>query len=412
MKFIYQFFVFIYFLSIHFASIWNSKAKLWLKGRKQLFSQIANSHNKSFKSIWIHCASLGEFEQAKPIIEKFRDNYPQKKIVLSFFSPSGYELKKDYDRVDTVCYLPLDTKRNAKKFIDLINPELAIFVKSEFWYNYLQELNNQQIPFVFVSSKFRPKQYFFKGYGQWFLNHLKTAKAIFVQDKLSKRLLNENGFQNAYITGDTRVDSVFEMAVNVQDNNLIEAFKGNSKLVIAGSTWTKDEVLITKFNKINPEIKFIIAPHEIDNKHLDNLAKVIGVQNSVLLSKLNAENVLSKKVLIIDRIGILASLYRYADIVLIGGGFGKGIHNTLEPASFGKPIVFGPNFHKFKEAVDLIELGAAYSINNKESFFKILNDLLNDEDFCQSACNKSKSYIAQNLGASELVIQKISEILK
>lgn len=412
MKFLYQAFISIYLISIYFASIWNYKAKQWLKGRKQLLNQIAKSYDNSNKSLWVHCASLGELEQARPIIEKLRSNYPQKRIVLSFFSPSGYEVRKNNDEVDAVFYLPIDTKHNAKIFIKLINPELAIFIKSEFWFNYIQELDIKRIPFIFVSSKFRTSQYFFKWYGKWFFKQLMNSKAIFVQDEISLKLLNEKGFKQTHITGDTRIDRVFEMAKNVLENSLIEAFKGNSKLIIAGSTWPKDEALFTDFIKLNPEVKFIIAPHEIDSTHLENLAKVVGGNDSVFLTNLTLENAHSKSVLIIDRIGLLASLYYYADIVYIGGGFGKGIHNLLEPASYGKPIIFGPNFDKFKEAIDLIELGAAFSFKNKESFLEVITNLLENENLCRFSCNQSKSYIEQNIGASNLVCQKISEILR
>lgn len=412
MRFIYQIFVNCYLLIIYVVSIWNSKARLWVKGRVHLFKHIADSYNNSKESVWIHCASLGEFEQAKPLIEKLRKSYPQKKIVLSFFSPSGYEMEKASKEVDFVCYLPLDTKKNVKKFIDLINPELAIFIKSEFWFNFLQELDNKQIPFVFVSAKFSSDQYLFKWYGKWFLNHLKAAKTIFVQDELSKKLLNESEFHYAYITGNTRVDRVAEIARNKQRNKLIETFKGDSKLVIAGSTWPKDEILITSFIKSKPQLKFIIAPHEIEKRHLDHLCRIIGVKNSLLYSNINAEDPALKQLLIIDKIGILASLYHYADIVYVGGGFGKGIHNVLEPASFGKPIIFGPNYSQFKEATDLIKLEAAYSVKNNNSFFNVLNNLLDNEALYQLSCNQSTIYIDQNLGASDLVFQQISEILK
>lgn len=411
MKFLYKIFISIYLAGIYFASIWNYKAKQWLKGRKQLLNQIAKSYDNTNKSIWVHCASLGEFEQAKLIIEKLRSKFPQKKIVLSIFSPSGYEIRKNYKKVDAVFYLPIDTKANAKKFIKLINPELAVFIKSEFWYNYIQELGVNRIPFIFVSSKFSANQYLFKWYGQWFLKQLMSSDAIFVQDEISQKLLTEKKFKQIYITGDTRIDSVFEMAKYVQDNDLIEAFKGNSKLIITGSTWTKDESLIIDYIKQNPKIKFIIAPHEVSKTKVNSLCKVIGTQTSILLTKLTIDNAPSKRVLIIDRIGLLASLYNYADIVYIGGGFGKGIHNILEPASFGKPIIFGPNFDKFKEAIDLIELGAAFSIKNKESLYIILTNLLENENACKFSSDQSKSYIEQNLGASDLVIQKISEIL-
>lgn len=412
MRYLYQFFILFAILGIRIASIWNPKAKLWLEGRRNVWSRVKGYNDDSKKSIWFHCASLGEFEQARPIIEELRNNYPQKKIALSFFSSSGYEIRKNYEKADVVFYLPADTQAKVKKIIDLINPELVVFVKSEFWPNYLDQFDKKQIPVLFISSRFRPKQYLFKSYGKWVLSHIKTAKAILVQDEKSKKLLNENGYHNAILSGDSRVDRVFEIAKNSFDNKLVKAFKGDARLIIAGSSWPKDEVLIRDFAGLNPDLKFIIAPHDVDSKHTANLKKEFGNHDTVLYSELTYKNANSKRILIIDKIGILASLYLYAHIVYIGGGFTKGIHNTLEPAAFGKPIVFGPKYHKFKEAIELIDNSAAFSFKDKASFFMIMNDLLKQKDKRELAGAQSKLYIEKNLGTKDQVIQRILEILK
>ena len=394
MNTLYNISIWIFSIAIHIASLFNPKAKQWIKGRKGIFRKIEKTLKNEQNIVWFHCASLGEFEQGKPIIEGYKQKHPTHKILLTFFSPSGFEIRKNYKVADFIFYLPADTKRNAKRFIEIAKPIKVIFVKYEFWFNYMAECKKQNIPFYSVSSIFRKEQSFFK-YG-WLSKQLQHVTHFFVQDKTSADLLESIKISNYTISGDSRFDSVVNTTKNPKSFPVIEQFCKTKTTIICGSTWPKDEAILIKFIKENLQYNYIIAPHEIHN--ISQLQKQTGAQ---LFSTSNTENINSNNVLIIDSIGILSSVYQYANIAYIGGGFGTGIHNILEATAFGLPIIFGPNYSKFKEAKELIALGGAKSISNYiELAFAI--DLL--ADFDQTIAT---DYIKGNAGSSKTILATI-----
>ena len=394
MSILYTISIQLHIIAIHIAALFNAKAKLWVKGRKTIFQKLTEAIKEDKDIVWFHCASLGEFEQGKPIIEGYKLKYPNHKILLTFFSPSGYEIRKNYDLADWVFYLPSDTKKNAKKFISIVNPIKAIFIKYEFWFNYMAELNKKNIAFYSVSSIFRREQYFFKY--DWAANQLNNVSLFFVQDKNSKELLQNIGFTNCTVAGDTRFDSVIANTQKTVSIPLIEEFSKNKTTIICGSTWPKDEALLAKYIKENPNYNYIIAPHE-----MLQISVLQKQTNALLFSKADNTNINNSNVLIIDSIGILSNVYKYGDLAYIGGGFGSGIHNILEAATFGLPLVFGPNYQKFKEANELIELGGAKSISNYSELEITILSFIN--------FNKSiaKNYIKSNAGATDIIISSI-----
>jgi len=352
-----------YSLIIQFYSLFNKKARQFVKGRKGVFSKIANEINPDQPVVWFHCASLGEFEQGRPLIEKVKKEHPAYQILLSFFSPSGYEVRKNYNIADSVVYLPLDGLKNARKFYQLVNPDKVFFVKYEFWYFYLKEAQKRDIPAYLVSAIFRENQVFFRPYGKWYRNILKYFTHIFVQNENSKRILLENNITNVSISGDTRFDRVREIAEGTCKIPLAKEFVGDKKVLIAGSTWRKDEELLIRYmEETDLDLKMIIAPHEVHESNIQRLVRAFSRKNVICFSEADLETVNEADVLVIDSVGMLSSLYQYGTIAYIGGGFGKGIHNILEPATFGLPVFFGPNYQKFKEAVDLIELGGTFQL--------------------------------------------------
>ena len=394
MNTLYNISIWIFSIAVHIASLFNPKAKQWIKGRKAIFQKLAEATKDKQDIVWFHCASLGEFEQGKPIIEVYKIKHPTHKVLLTFFSPSGYEIRKNYDEVDWVFYLPADTKKNAKKFINIVNPIKVIFIKYEFWFNYMAECKKQNIPFYSVSSIFRKEQSFFKY--DFFAKQLNNISHFFVQDNNSKELLQKIGFSNCTVAGDTRFDSVINNTQNAISIPLIEKFSENKTTIICGSTWPKDEVLLAKYIKENPNYKYIIAPHEM--QHINELKKQT---NALLFSKVDSTNISNSNVLIIDSIGILSSIYKYGNLAYIGGGFGSGIHNILEAVAYGLPIIFGPNYQKFKEANELIELKGAKNISNHS---ELETTILSFIDFDSSI---SKNYIKNNAGATDIIISSI-----
>ena len=394
MSILYTISIQLHIIAIHIAALFNAKAKLWVKGRKAIFQKLTEAIKENQDIVWFHCASLGEFEQGKPIIEGYKLKYPNHKILLTFFSPSGYEIRKNYDLADWVFYLPSDTKKNAKKFISIVNPIKAIFIKYEFWFNYMAELNKKNIAFYSVSSIFRKEQYFFKY--DWAANQLNNVSLFFVQDKNSKELLQNIGFTNCTVAGDTRFDSVIANTQKTASIPLIEEFSKNKTTIICGSTWPKDEALLAKYIKENPNYNYIIAPHE-----MLQISVLQKQTNALLFSKADNTNINNCNVLIIDSIGILSNIYKYGDLAYIGGGFGSGIHNILEAATFGLPLVFGPNYQKFKEANELIELGGAKSISN---YSELEITILSFTNFNKSI---AKNYIKSNAGATDIIISSI-----
>lgn len=372
-----------------------------LKGEKECFDRLQNLNSED-KVAWFHCASLGEFEQGRPLIEEVKKQFPEYKILLSFYSPSGYESKKDYALADYVVYLPNDTKSNAKKFVKKVNPDLIFFIKYEFWYNYISALKGRRL--FQVSLILRQNQYFFSWYGKWFAKQLKNFEHFFVQNQQTANLLNKIGYKNVTISGDTRFDRVMTIANNAKSFTEIEKFcEGNQKIILAGSSWLADEKIIQQAVK-NLDIKLIIAPHVVGENHINEIQQLFP--EAILYSEL-AENKKESNILIINCIGILSNLYQYCDIAYIGGGFGVGIHNTLEAATFGKPICFGTNYHKFQEAIDLINLKAAYSISNQEELKQVLETLLNNEKIYNQSAEASKDYVKTKIGACKKIIEHL-----
>ncbi|MCF6365436.1 MAG: 3-deoxy-D-manno-octulosonic acid transferase [Bacteroidales bacterium] len=402
MKITYIISVFLYSLLIKVASVFNKKAKLRNNGIKSTFKTIENFNPK--KIIWVHCASLGEFEQGRPLIEKIKKEKPEYQIALSFFSPSGYEVRKNYKYADIVFYLPDDSKKNAKKLIQLLKPELAFFIKYEFWYQYLSELNKNNIPVYLVSGIFRKNQIFFKPYGGFYRKILHNFKCLFVQNELSKQLLKSIDITDVKVTGDTRFDRVFELSKNRNEIEIIEKFKENSFVLIAGSTWKPDDEIIIKFfNQNKPGIKLILAPHEIKSENISRIIRMFDYR-VLKYSEANLQNISEANILLIDNIGLLSSLYYYADISYIGGGFGKGIHNTLEAAVFGMPIIFGPKYGKFDEAKELIKQNAAFSIRNYQEFSEITDKLVIDSELRAKSGTSAKLFVTNNIGAAEKIL--------
>lgn len=409
MKHLYNFFIKLYGFIIKVSALFNSKAGKWVRGRHAIFEQLQDAIPPNRKIIWVHTASLGEFEQGRTLIEALRNRYTDYQILLTFFSPSGYEIRKDYDQVDFVFYLPLDTPKNARRFVSIVRPQFAIFVKYEFWYNYLHELHNFGSDIYYISSIFRKNQYFFKWYGKWFREQLKLITHFFVQTDTSADILNEIGIYNICISGDTRFDRVYQLSQKAEKFPLVEKFKSENKLFIAGSTWGPDESIIYPYIEKNPEIKFVIAPHDVNRA--DGIIKKLK-NKAIAFSNVTDETLSNYQVLVIDSIGKLAHLYQYADICYIGGGFGSAIHNIQEPVTFGKPVMFGPKFEKFKEAVDLIERGGAFNVNNTEDLNQTAKKLLGNHKALMDASQTCKDYIDEMRGATQAVMNFLQINLK
>lgn len=412
MVFLYNLGIRAYLFLVHIVSPFNKKAKLWVDGRRKWQDRVRTAVNPDDQTVWVHCSSLGEFEQGRPVIESIKQVYPGVKILLTFFSPSGYEVRKNYSGADYIFYLPIDTKRNAKEFVGLINPKLAIFVKYEFWYFYLSELRSRNIPTYIISANFRENQVFFKSYGNWYRQFLRKFDHLFVQNQKSLDLLKSIGINNVTVAGDTRFDRVAKVASEAKEFPFVAQFCGSNKVIIAGSTWPKDEEILAEFFKNKRDgIKLIVAPHEIDPHHIESIRNIFPVE-SILFSERDSNVNIDAPILIIDCIGMLASLYRYGHIAYIGGGFGVGIHNTLEAATFGIPVIFGPNYHKFQEAKDLINLKAGFSINTPLEVVDLLNSFLNDEQLRIDAGNKSKKFVLSGVGATSIILNSISPKLR
>ncbi|MGD0340369.1 MAG: glycosyltransferase N-terminal domain-containing protein [Bacteroidales bacterium] len=406
MRLIYNAGIFFYIAIARIISPFNQKVRAWVNGRKNWFYSLKQKILPGEKYIWIHCASLGEFEQGRPVIEFIKKERPEYRILLSFFSPSGYEIRKDYPLADIICYLPYDTPRNAEKFISLVNPSVAILVKYEFWNNFISGLSKKHIPLYLISGIFRKDQHFFKWYGGFFRKMLGKFTRIFVQDKESSDLLGTIGITNVTIAGDTRIDRVAEIAARANEIPLIALFRGDQKLLLAGSSWRPDEEIIAKYINSHPgTMKWIFAPHEIDKDNIERLEKLFTVK-SVRFSDFNA-NSADARVMIMDNMGLLSSAYRYAGIAAIGGGFGKGIHSILEPACWSIPVLFGPGYKKFREAVDLIKLGGAKSFNDYSGFEGIIDEWISDETLYRKAAAQAGEYIKKNMGATSLIMKEI-----
>jgi 3-deoxy-D-manno-octulosonic-acid transferase len=403
--------IFIYSILIRLFSLFNEKAKLFVQGRKNWEENLAQKIDGKSKYIWFHCSSLGEFEQGRPVIEELKQQFPTYKIVLTFFSPSGYEIRKNYPLADIVAYLPMDTKRNAQTFLDIIKPEKAFFVKYEFWYFYISELKRKNIPLYIVSAIFRENQQFFKStpWGKWYRNILFKVEHLFVQNEKSGELLQSIGLSDFTVSGDTRFDRVAAIARDSKKLPIVEKFKGNSLLIVAGSTWKPDEELLVEFINENVGLKFIIAAHEVSAANINRIHGLLK-KPAISFSKVTESEIDKYDVLVIDSVGLLSSLYRYGEIAYIGGGFGVGIHNILEAATFGLPVVFGPNFKRFKEAVDLTSEGGAFSISKNDELRQTLSTLIDDENERQKASQICNSYVAKNVGSTTQILKKVFNI--
>jgi len=409
MRLLYNFGIRLFILGLKIASLRNLKAKQWLKGRKGLIKKIKKEHALDEKVVWVHCASLGEFEQGRPLIEEIKRAFPEKKIMLTFFSPSGYEIQKNYPTADYIYYLPADTRRNARRFIKYCNPEVVFFIKYEYWFNYLSLLKKKNVPVYFVSAIFRKEQLFFKKRGGWYRKMLKFATHFFLQNEESAELLRSLKLDNYSVVGDTRFDRVAHVFENVKPIPQVEQFLGGQKAIIAGSSWKAEEALLMQYFRINSAYKLIIVPHEVTKENIQRIKDMFD-NRVVLYSEFTKTFTPDKNILIVDAYGLLTSLYQYGFIAIVGGGFGVGIHNILEAATFGLPVVFGPNFRKFKEAVDLTNDGGAFSISTQTHLNKTFNHLLTDKNALKNASEISRRYVAKNVGSTQIIIKKVFNI--
>lgn len=404
LRLIYTFLINISWQVLRVIALFNPKINLFVAGRKNTFEELESKIHPRSKSIWMHVASLGEFEQGLPILERLKLDYPAHKIILTFFSPSGFEIKKNTAAADVVVYLPMDTTSNAKRFLNMVEPEVALFIKYEIWPNYLNELKKRKIPTLLVSAIFSKKQIFFSLFGGFMRSSLKTFSHFFVQDSNSKALLESIGHSNISISGDTRFDRVQE--IRERDNALkfMELFKNGHFCIVAGSTWPQDErILIDYINAAKNGIKFVIAPHEIKDSHIRTILEKLQ-KKTALYSERKEVDLSTFDVLLLNTVGILTKIYSYADIAYVGGAFATGLHNTLEPAAFGIPVLIGPHYHGFKEAEELVALGGVISITDQQDFNVQLHKLLEDPKHLKEVGAVNAEYLRKNRGATDVVM--------
>ncbi len=412
---LYNCFLLLYTAGARMLSRWSPKAALWVKGRINLFASLDRSLlNGQGPVVWMHCASLGEFEQGRPLLEAVRKTYPAYRILVSFFSPSGYEIRKNYKGADIVCYLPMDSKTNARNFLDKVQPVLVLWVKYEYWYYYLEAIQERKIPLLLVSGIFRANQPFFKWYGGLYRKILTFFTHLFVQTQESASRLARAGTGKAFtVSGDTRFDRVTDIAAMFEPIVPVEAFCQGHRVIVAGSTWPEDEEEMDHYANSHPELRFIIAPHEISEEHLKDTEKLFrhSIRYSRLVAGVPSVTVANlPNVLIIDNIGMLSRLYHYADITYVGGGFGdNGLHNILEAAVYGKPVLFGPNYDGFYEAEELTEKQGGFSIENALELEKLLDKLLSDAELLKRTGKAAQDYVYANRGATEVIFRYIQE---
>lgn len=406
--FLYNIFLLLFRAGTHIASLFNPKAKKWVSGRKDIFKKLEAAIPMNDKIIWMHCASLGEFEQGRPVLEKLKEQGTGHKVLLTFFSPSGYEVQKNYKGADWVFYLPIDGATNARRFLEIVHPSLVIFVKYEFWYYYLKKIKYREIPFILVSAIFRKDMRSFKWFGGLQLKMLSRFNHIFLQNESSKQMLDELGAEKNYsVAGDTRFDRVIEIADNFKPIESIENFCNGKKVLVAGSTWPEDEAILSAITEIlnRNDIKLIIAPHEINSSHIQNLKLLFP--KAILFSELKTANQqpITSNQLIIDNVGMLARLYHYADICFVGGGFKPmGVHNVTEAAVYGKPVLMGPYISKYQEAVELVKTGGGCVVNNEDELNEKITELLQDNNKYNKSCEASFKYIRENAGAVNKIL--------
>ena len=406
----YRIGIFTYSLLLRVVALFNPKAKKWVAGRKNIFENIENAlSGNQAPVIWFHAASLGEFEQGRPVIEEIKKLYPEKKIFLTFFSPSGYEVRKNYKQADYIFYLPVDTPQNARRFLKIVQPETVFFIKYEFWYFYLKETQKAGIPLILFSAVFRENQFFFQSYGAEFRKLLQGFSHIFVQNQSSLDLLKANGINQSSVAFDTRFDRVYATVQEAREIPLAEEFKDNQKLVVVGSSWGRDlDVLLPFINQFEQPLKVIIAPHEIKESTLQRIEKELNT-STIRFSEAQVGRVKDKQVLIIDNIGMLSALYKYGEFAYVGGAFGEGLHNILEPATFGMPIFFGNEYEGFPEAFDLIQRKGAHSIQNTDELSSIFLELYQNEAKRKLQGDNAKQYILEHCGGTQSIIKFLQE---
>ena len=399
-----------YDILVHLDAPFSRKPRHMIKGQRVIYAQLRQQMNPEKEYVWFHAASLGEFEQGRPLMERLKEEYPDLGIILTFFSPSGYEVRKDYKGADVVCYLPFDKPRNVKRFLNLARPKAAFFIKYEFWKNYLDALKKREIPVYSISSIFRRNQVFFKWYGGFMRRVLGDFEHLFVQDEASRRYLQAIHVENVTVVGDTRFDRVLAIRKQAKILPLVEQFLSQNEgpVLVAGSSWQPDEDLFIDYFNDHPNLRLIIAPHVIDESHL---VEIVGKLNRpyIRYSKADEKKLKKADCLIIDCYGLLSSIYRYGQIAYIGGGFGAGIHNTVEAAVWGMPVIFGPKYQKFKEAVELLQMGGGFTIQSKEELYKVLDNLLSNDNALKEAGEKAGSYVKDQTGATETILAHIRQ---
>ncbi|MBQ0006463.1 MAG: 3-deoxy-D-manno-octulosonic acid transferase [Alistipes sp.] len=423
MQIFYHIGLFLYFLAARIVSIFNQKARFFVDGRKNLYDEVSATYHPDKPVVWFHCSSVGEFEQARPLIERIKRDKMDCQILLTFYSPSGYELRKNYEYADWVYYLPLDTIKNARRFVSMINPSRVIFIKYEFWMNFLNELKRRHIPTYVACAIFRPGQIFFRWYGNVMRKTLRCFDRLFVQNEASEKLLSTIGICNVDVFGDTRFDRVYEILRSRQEgDDTVSSFSADSTTIVAGSTWENDEVILAEaFRPFADSAKLVLVPHETDERHICKIEKLFSEYGTVRYSVLSsigdgpakAERMAGAQVLIIDTVGILSVVYRYAGFSYVGGGFTKsGIHNILESATYGVPVIFGPIYEKFREACDLIALGGAVSVSNASELEQAISQWMslpsdNEPSACRKAADICSRCVSENLGATDKILKAV-----
>lgn len=408
----YNILLYIYEFGIFVATFFSAKVKKMWRGERETFKILKEKVDPEAQYAWFHAASLGEFEQGRPIIEEYRRVFPKRKILLTFFSPSGYEVRKNYDGADIVCYLPIDTPTNALRFLRAVRPVEAFFIKYEFWYNYLHILRHRGIPVYSISSIFRKEQVFFKWYGFQYRHVLRCFTHFFVQNEESKRLLGTLGIDNVMVTGDTRFDRVMQIAKESKSIPVVREFKNGKKVFVAGSSWLPDEQIFLSYFAQHPDWKVIIAPHVIGESHLEQIMSLLEGRKVVRYTQIEADDAVTlgeAEVLIIDCFGLLSSIYKYGDVAYVGGGFGVGIHNLPEAAVWNLPVIFGPNHQKFQEANELKACGGGFAIEGKEDFHRVMDAFMASEDDMKRAADAAGHYVSSHSGATEKLLKLLRE---
>lgn len=408
----YNLILYVLEFGIFVASFFSEKVKKMWKGERAAFKLLKKKVDPEAEYAWFHAASLGEFEQGRPIIEEYRRVFPKRKILLTFFSPSGYEVRKNYDGADIVCYLPIDTPTNALRFLRTVRPVEAFFIKYEFWYNYLHILKHRKVPVYSISSIFRPEQIFFKWYGYQYRHVLKCFTHFFVQNEQSQELLAKLGIDNVMVTGDTRFDRVMQIAKESKSIPVVKAFKNGKKVFVAGSSWLPDEQIFLPYMAEHKDWKVIIAPHVIGESHLEQIMQLLQGRKVLRYTQLDADDAATigdAEVLIIDCFGLLSSIYKYGDIAYVGGGFGVGIHNLPEAAVWNLPVIFGPNHQRFQEALELKACGGGHAIENADDFQRIMDDFIASDISRQKAADAAGYYVKSHSGATEKLLQQLKD---